>query len=132
MYKITLFDVRLFVATLVSLCCQMLVDYLEGQISFTFHLQVKSLQIIILLKNRYLKQTGAILDHVCFLLRLFKNDRASRIIYQNYNSYFKELLRKDSSLTTHQKNSKLLLTEMFKVKIGCASDIIKEIFEIEK
>ena len=132
MCKITLFAVRLFVATLVSLCCQMLVDYLEGQISFTFHLQVKSLQIIILLKNRYLKQTGAILDQVCFLLRLFKNDRTSRIIYQNYNSYFKELLRKDSSLTTHQKNSKLLLTEMFKVKIGCAPDIIKEIFEIEK
>ena len=59
------------------------------------------------------------------------SERASRIIYQDYNSSFKELLRKDSSLTIHQRNLKLLVTEMFKVKIGCDPDIVKEIFEIE-
>ena len=59
------------------------------------------------------------------------HERALRIIYQDYNSSFKELLRKDSSLTIHQRNLKLLVTEMFKVKIGCALDIIKEIFEID-
>ena len=59
------------------------------------------------------------------------HERALRIIYQDYNSSFKELLRKDSSLTIHQRNLKLLVTEMFKVKIGCAPDIMKEIFEIE-
>ena len=57
--------------------------------------------------------------------------RALIIIYKDYNSSFKELLRKDSSLTIHQRNLKLLVTEMFKVKIGCAPDIMKEIFEIE-
>ena len=59
------------------------------------------------------------------------HERALKIIYQDYNSSFKELLRKDSSLTIHQRNLKLLVTEMFTVKIGCASDIIKEIFEID-
>ena len=57
--------------------------------------------------------------------------RALRMIYQDYNSSFKELIRKDSSLTVHQRNLKLLVTEKFKVKIGCAPDIIKEIFEID-
>ena len=59
------------------------------------------------------------------------HERALRIIYQDYNSSFKELLRKDSSLTIHQRNLKLLVTEMFKVKIGCAPNTMKEIFEIE-
>ena len=59
------------------------------------------------------------------------HQRALRIIYQDYNFSLKELLRKDSSLTIHQRNLNLLVTEMFKVKIGCASDIMKEIFEID-
>ena len=59
------------------------------------------------------------------------HERALRIIYQDYNSSFKELLRKYSSLTIHQRNLKLLATETFKVKIGCAPYIIKEIFEID-
>ena len=58
------------------------------------------------------------------------HERALRIVYQDYNSSFKELLRKDSSVTVHQRNLKLLVTEKFKVNIGCAPDIMKEIFEI--
>ena len=59
------------------------------------------------------------------------HERAVRIIYQDRNSSFEELFRKESSLTIYQKNLKLLVTEMFKVKIGCALDIMKEIFEID-
>ena len=59
------------------------------------------------------------------------HERALRIIYQDYNSSFKELLRKDSSLTIHQRNLKMLVTETFKVEIGYAPDIIKEIFKID-
>ena len=59
------------------------------------------------------------------------HERALRIIYHDYNFSFKELLRKDSSLSIHQKSLKLLVIEMLKVKIGCANDIMKEIFEIE-
>ena len=58
------------------------------------------------------------------------HERALRIIFQDYNSSFIELLRKDSSLTIHQRNLKLLVTEMFKVKIGCSRNIMKEILEI--
>ena len=59
------------------------------------------------------------------------HERASIIIYQDYKSSFKELPRKDSSLTIHQSNLKLLVTEMFKVKIGCTHDIKKKIFETD-
>ena len=59
------------------------------------------------------------------------HERTLRIIYQDYNSPFKELPRRDSSLTILQRNLKLLVTEIFKVKIGCAPDIINAIFEID-
>ena len=58
-------------------------------------------------------------------------EKALRIIYQDYNSSFKELLIKDNYLTIHQRNLKLLVTEIFKVKIGCAPDVMKEIFETD-
>ena len=58
-------------------------------------------------------------------------ERAVRIIYQDHNSSFEELLRKENSLVIYQRNLKLLVTEMFKVTIGCALDIMKEIFEID-
>ena len=45
------------------------------------------------------------------------HERALRIIYQDYNSSFEELLRKDGSLTIHQRNLKLLVTEMFQGKL---------------
>ena len=54
-----------------------------------------------------------------------------KVIYKDCNSSFTELLRQDNSLTIHQRNLKLLVREMFKVKIGVAPDIMKEIFEID-
>ena len=59
------------------------------------------------------------------------HERDLRIIYQDYNSSLKDLVRKDSSLTIHQRNLKLFVTETFKLKIQCAPDIMKEIFEID-
>ena len=50
------------------------------------------------------------------------------IIYQDYNTSFEELVRKDIWLTNHKL--KLLVSEMFQVNIGCAPHIMKEIFEI--
>ena len=59
------------------------------------------------------------------------HERVLRIIYQDYNSSFTELLRKGSSLIIHhQRTLKLLVAVMFKVKIEVAPDIKKEIFEI--
>ena len=47
------------------------------------------------------------------------------------NSYFTEPLRKDSYLTIHQRNLKPLVTEVFKLKIAVANNIMKQIFEID-
>ena len=58
-------------------------------------------------------------------------ERASIVIYQDYNSSSAELLRKDSSLTINQRNLKLLVTETFKTKIAYVPDVKKEIFEID-
>ena len=60
------------------------------------------------------------------------HERALRIIYQDYKSSFSELLNKDNSRTVHQRNLQKLVTELFKVKIGVAPDIMKEIFEVEE
>ena len=60
------------------------------------------------------------------------HERALRLIYQNYTFSFTELLSKDSSLTVHQRKLQKLVTEMFKVKIEIAPEIMKDIFEIDK
>ena len=43
---------------------------------------------------------------------------ALRMVYKDYNSSFAELLKKDGSLTIHQRNLHKLVTEIFKVKSG--------------
>ena len=42
-----------------------------------------------------------------------------------------ELLRKDSYLTSHRGNLKLLVTEMFEIKIRFAPNIMKKTFDID-
>ena len=42
------------------------------------------------------------------------HERALRIAYKDYASSFESLLEKDRSVTIHQKNVQLLMTEMFK------------------
>ena len=71
------------------------------------------------------------MDVICASYLNHTHEKALRIIYQDYNCSFAELRRKDSSLTIHQRNLKLLVTEIFKVKIGCVSTITKEIFETD-
>ena len=56
------------------------------------------------------------------------HERALRIIYDNYSSYFEDLLNKDKSVTIHQRNLQQLAIEIFKVKIGIGPIIINEIF----
>ena len=52
-------------------------------------------------------------------------------LYQHRDSSFAEFFRKDNSLTIHQRNLQLLVTEMFELKIKCIPDIIKEMFETD-
>ena len=58
------------------------------------------------------------------------HERALRLVYQN-NLNFSELLDLDNSVTEHQKNLQVLVTEIYKVKNGRASEIMKGIFELE-
>ena len=55
------------------------------------------------------------------------NERALRIVYQDYASSFTELLEKDSSRTIHDRNIQLA-TELFKVKNRLSPPFTNEVF----
>ena len=55
-------------------------------------------------------------------------ERALRIVYQDYVSSYTELLEKDESTTIHNRNFQLLATELFKVKNGLSPAFMNEIF----
>ena len=42
------------------------------------------------------------------------NKRALRVLYEDYDSSFEQLLEKDGSITVHQKNLQILMTEIYK------------------
>ena len=56
--------------------------------------------------------------------------RALRLVYQN-NLSFSQLLDLGNSVTVHQKNLQVLVTEIYKVKNGIAPDIMNDIFELQ-
>ena len=58
------------------------------------------------------------------------HERALRLVYQN-NLSFSELLDLDNSVTVHQKNLQVLVTEIYKVKNGIAPGIMNDIFELQ-
>ena len=60
------------------------------------------------------------------------HERALRLTYKDNKSSFKQLLEKDHSVTVHQKNLQVLVTEIFKVKNNLAPDIMKDEFELKE
>ena len=60
------------------------------------------------------------------------HERALRIVYRDYTSSFKELLKKDNSVTVHQKNLQVLATEIFKTKNGLNPEIMQEVFKFNE
>ena len=60
------------------------------------------------------------------------NERALRIVYQDFQSNFSALLVKNNSFAIHQKNLQLLAIEIFKVKINTSPEVINEIFDFSK
>ena len=70
-------------------------------------------------------------DVICVSFLNHIHKKVLRIIYQDYDSSFAEHFSEDSSLTIHRRNLKLLVTEIFKVKLGYASSIMKELFETD-
>ena len=55
------------------------------------------------------------------------HERALRVVYSDYNATFSELLSKDQSVTIHQINLQLLVTEIFKTKNELNPKIMEEI-----
>ena len=53
-----------------------------------------------------------------------------RIIYNDKQSSFKELLEKDSSVSIHERNVKILATEVYKVSNNFSPPDMNEIFEV--
>ena len=60
------------------------------------------------------------------------HERALRIAYHDQNSSFDELLIKDKSLTIHDRNIKILATEMFKTIKNLNPTFLKEVFPNSK
>ena len=54
------------------------------------------------------------------------------LIYKDKKLTFKELLKKDDSISIHMRNLKTLATEMHKVVNGGSPEIMKEIFRIHE
>ena len=46
------------------------------------------------------------------------HERSLRIVYNDYESSFQELLELDNSVSIHHRNIHLLVIELFKVKYG--------------
>ena len=55
--------------------------------------------------------------------------RALRLVYQNKNLSFSELLELGNAVTIHQRNLKVLVTEIFKVKNNLSPEIMKQVFD---
>ena len=56
--------------------------------------------------------------------------RALRLVYQDENYSFEELLQKDGSVTIHHRNLQFLAIEMYKVFRGLAPSFMSDIFGI--
>ena len=58
------------------------------------------------------------------------HERALRIVYRDKTSNFTELLQKDNAVIVHQRNLQVLATEVYKVKMGLAPQLVKELFPV--
>ena len=58
-------------------------------------------------------------------------ERYLRIIYNDKRSSFNVLLEKDGSVSIHERNNKILATEMFKVSKNLAPPQMHEIFKLK-
>ena len=59
-------------------------------------------------------------------------ERALRIIYNGYQSNFKERLERDHSFTIHERNIQYLAIEAYKVKNGLSLFVMNDVFQFRK
>ena len=60
------------------------------------------------------------------------HERALRIVYNDNESSFAELLKKDGSFTIHERNIQALAIEMYKVINGLSPEIMNDIFSLKE
>ena len=60
------------------------------------------------------------------------HERSLRVVYNDYNATFEQLLEKDNAVKIRDRNLQVLATEIFKVKLGIAPVIIDDVFCIRK
>ena len=58
-----------------------------------------------------------------------ENSQLTSSISGDFDTFFEELLRRDSSMTLNQGNLQKPLTELFKVRTGIALELINGVFE---
>ena len=58
------------------------------------------------------------------------HERALRIVYRDKTWNITKLLQKDNAVTVHQRNLHVLATEIYKVKMGFAPQLVKELFPL--
>ena len=59
------------------------------------------------------------------------HERCLRLIYNDKNSSYEELLTKDGSVSIHHRNIQALATEFYKIKNGLSPELFTEIFARE-
>ena len=59
------------------------------------------------------------------------HERALRLVFDDYNSTFQELLIKDNSVTIHIRNIQALATELYKVANGFSPVIMSRVFPLK-
>ena len=57
--------------------------------------------------------------------------RALRIVYRDYKSTFKQLLKQNKSVLIHQRKLQILATEIFKTKTGLNPVIMEDVFSFK-
>ena len=60
------------------------------------------------------------------------HEKALRLIYQNRNLSFDDLLKLDKSVSIHYRNLQYLLTEICKVKMGLSPPIMNDILTLDE
>ena len=58
-------------------------------------------------------------------------ERSLRMVYLDYTSSYEELLKKDGSVTIHQKNVQLVALEMFKIVNNIGPQIMRSLVEFK-
>ena len=56
------------------------------------------------------------------------HERALRIVYKDYISFFEDLLKRDKSVTIHHRNIQSPAIELFKVKQNLSNSVLSNIF----